>query len=284
MTETGLWQKKVVQDLDRLLCRDPDVLALAVFGSLVQPQVGYDVWSDVDVLLVVEDRVTHRFHPPTEWLEALGAVYAIEQSCNAFWNTTRVCFEDLRRIDLLITSDSNLRKIDEWPRHPFRQGIEVVFSRASWINDVLANAFPQPELSLPSAEQYQAMVERFWFKSVMAVYKVARDDLLVALHLALDLVRDCCVLGMMLRDRTEGTAHHREGGIGNRVVAQLRDTEQPYTAAGILTIVEQSSVAFDELASQWSEDYRENRQPLLKWVGQAREVVTGEWLAGQPGG
>ncbi|MBN1660872.1 MAG: hypothetical protein JXA93_20925 [Anaerolineae bacterium] len=63
------------------------------------------------------------------------------------------------------------------------------------------------------------------------------------------------MLGMMLRDRVEGTTHHRAGGIGNRVVAQLRDTEQPYTAAGILTIAEQSSVAFDELACQWSEDY-----------------------------
>lgn len=117
------------------------------------------------------------------------------------------------------------------------------------------------------------MVNRFWAKSLVAVYKVARSDLLVALHLALDLVRDCCVLEMMLRDRTEGTAHHREGGIGIRLVAQLRDTEQPYTASGILEIVEQSGLAFDELARQWSDNYRERRHPLLQWIRQARDAT-----------
>jgi len=112
MTEIALRQEKMVQDLDRILRQDPDVLALAVFGSVVQPQVVCDVWSDVDALLVVEDRAMHRFHRATEWLEALGAVYAFEQSCNTFWNTMRVCFDDLRRLYLLITSESNLFKSD----------------------------------------------------------------------------------------------------------------------------------------------------------------------------
>ena len=117
------------------------------------------------------------------------------------------------------------------------------------------------------------MSHRFWFKSMVAGYKVVRHDLLIALHLALDLVRDCCVLGMLLRDRAEHTDHHREGGVGNQIVDLLKTTQQPYTASGILDMIEQSSILFDQLASEWSEAYQAHRYPLLNWLHHIRETV-----------
>ena len=107
-------------------------------------------------------------------------------------------------------------------------------------------------------------------------HKVVRDDRLIALHLALDLVRDCCVLGMMLRDRLEGTHIHREGGIGNTVVADLQNTHADYTRNGILDIIEQSAVQFDRLASEWSEAYAHKRAPLIEWIGQIRRTLSGD--------
>ena len=74
----------------------------------------------------------------------------------------------------------------------------------------------------------------------------------------------------LLRDRSEGTAHHRHGGIGNEVAAQLESTRQPYTALGILDSLEQSSDAFDALAARWSECYHEQRHPLLAWIQSVR--------------
>jgi hypothetical protein len=103
-------------------------------------------------------------------------------------------------------------------------------------------------LSIPIS--IEEMVDQFWFKAMLAGYKVVRDDRLIALHLALDLVRDCCVAGMMLRDRSERTNIHREGGLGNHVVANLESTRSSYTAGGILDIIEQSAIQFDQLASE----------------------------------
>jgi hypothetical protein len=102
---------------------------------------------------------------------------------------------------------------------------------------------------------------------------VARDDRLIAFHLALDMVRDCCVLLMMLRDRAEGTNHHREGGIGNRLAAELGSVVQPPTAAGILAMIEVSSILFDELAARWSDIYTGHRQPLLARIRYARKEL-----------
>jgi hypothetical protein len=119
-------------------------------------------------------------------------------------------------------------------------------------------------------EEFQVMVNGFWFKGMLALTKVMRDDRLIALHLALEMVQDCCVLGMLLRDRAEGTDHHRHGGAGNEVAKALEATRHPHTAAGLLDALEQAAVAFDHLAARWSGEYREQRVPLLSWIRHVR--------------
>ena len=273
MIETSLWHDAAVQRLTALLQTDPDVLALAVFGSYLQPQTHLDIWSDLDILLVVRDEAMERFYPGVDWLAPLGSVSAHESSSGAFQNTTRLCFEDLRRIDLVVTTESGLEQVKDWPRVPFWKDVQVLFSRSAQVHQGLSRTFERPELPLVPAEQFETMANRFWFKGVMAVQKVARYDLLIAYHLTLDMVRDCCLVGMMLRDRAEGTDHHRQGGIGNRLVAELASIQQPPTALGILTMIEESSAVFDDLAARWSESYQARRPPLLAWIRHVRETV-----------
>lgn len=117
------------------------------------------------------------------------------------------------------------------------------------------------------------MVQDFWFKGMLTVSKVMRHDLLIAAHLALELLQGTYVLAMLLRDRALGTSHHREGGMGNDFVAQLGMLHSPFTAKGILESVRQSSIAFDGLAKQWSGDYQEQRHPLLAWISFAQETL-----------
>lgn len=273
MIKTDLWQEATLQELTTLLQHNQDVLTLATFGSSIDSQIQRDFWSDIDVLLVVSDGAMVRFYPAIEWLQPLGTLYAYEQSANAFSATTRVCFQDLRRIDILISTETQFTQIEKWPRVPFWKGVTILFSRSHQVEALLSSSFAPPAPSLVSAEAFVMMVHDFWFKALVAVYKIVRNDLLVALHLALDLVRDCCVLKMMLRDRAEGTNIHREGGIGNQFVRQLEENQQPYTALGILATVEQSTHAFDELATRWSDTYQKKHEPLQAWIGLARETV-----------
>jgi hypothetical protein len=78
---------------------------------------------------------------------------------------------------------------------------------------------------------------------------------------------------MLLRDRAEGTAHHRHGGSGNAVVDRLDATRHQHTAAGILETVEESAIAFEALAAEWSPDYESRRGPLLAWIKEARRKL-----------
>jgi Streptomycin adenylyltransferase len=268
MIATPGWQEDAISSLIRLLQPNPNVLALALFGTTAQAQ--QDLWSDVDLLLVVEEGAKALFHPATDWLAPLGELCCTNQSGHSLAATTRAVFRDFRRLDFVITTADGLERAAEWPSVAFWRGTRTLFSRSPRVERVLARTFECPQPGLMSPEQFQAMVNDFWFKGTLAVTKVMRLDLLIALHLALEMVQDCCVLGMLLRDRAEGTAHHRHGGLGNDVVAQLDPTRQPYTAPGILDSLEQCAIAFDELASRWAEQYHEQRYPLLGWIRLAR--------------
>jgi predicted nucleotidyltransferase len=268
-----MWQDIVIRDLVALLQPDQDVLSVVVCGSCALSSIEKDAWSDVDLLVVVCEHAISRYFPTLDWLQTLGDIYAFEQNANQFTYTSRVCFTDFRRLDIVLTTEFALEQIDFWDSVSFWNGTHTLFSRSTLVDTILARSFEQPKPSQISAEQLQPMANRFWFKASLAITKVVRDDLLIALHLALDLARDCCILAMLLRDRDAGTNYHRHGGVGNDFVEQLQTAKSSYDALGILDGIEQSSIAFDSLAARWTDNYKENRQPLIAAINRARQSL-----------
>jgi hypothetical protein len=262
MIQKGLWQERTIQDLTTLLEGNEAVRALLLKGSSANPSIQIDTWSDVDVTIVVADGTLEKFYPTTAWLASLGDMYTFSQSFNECTKTTRACFTDFRRIDCTFVQESDFQA-----QALQSEAIKPLFSRSSLVNEVLANAiFLPPPASVVTPEQFEHLVKDFWFKGLLATSKVMRNDLLIATHLALELIQDTCVLEMMLRDRALGTSHHRDGGMGNDFITHLGPRQHPFTAMGILESVKQSSIVFDGLAKQWSRDYREQSHPLLACI------------------
>jgi hypothetical protein len=54
------------------------------------------------------------------------------------------------------------------------------------------------------------------------------------------------------------------------VVAQLDATRGPFTEEGVLTMIAQSGIPGDRLASGWAVAHRDGRSPLLQLVTHAR--------------
>jgi hypothetical protein len=263
------WHEATLRQLHDLLWADPAVELLAVVGSGAQDRL--DAWSDLDVLLVVKPDALERFASSLAWIEPIGSIYAVERHRGEFSAVVRVCFEDLRRLDLVVTTEAALASHADWPSLPFAAGSRVLFSRAPAAESVLAGPHAPSPPHIPD-QTFADLANGFWFKGVVAVQKVVRGDLLVALHLSLELIQECCVLAMMLRDRELGTTQHRDG-VGNQAAAELETTRRPHTAAGILDSIEQSGIAFDRLATRWSDAYRPRRHPLLAWVASARQAL-----------
>lgn len=270
----SLWQDGLTRKALEVLQGNDAVVALAVFGSSVQG--AGDAWSDVDLLLVVEEDSVERFYPSIDWLHPFGDVYTYEQSAGEFTRVTRLCFTDLRRLDIVITTERALLQIDRWPSVGFWQGARVLFSRSERVSDALSRTYAAPRPSPQSPEEFEKWARAFWFRGIVATGKVVRNDMLIALHLALEMVQDCCVLGMMLRDRAEGTNVHHTGGIGNQFVEEMAGLSCPFTAVGILDMIAKCAEAFDRLALQRADGCGEGRHPLLQMVDRARKHVAGD--------
>ena len=105
------WQDDLVNEMTVTLHVDPDVVALALFGS--QTQSFRDDFSDVDLLIVVRENTIDRFHPSVEWLRPFGEVYACDRSAGEWTRVARVCFRDLRRLDLAVTTEAALARVSD---------------------------------------------------------------------------------------------------------------------------------------------------------------------------
>lgn len=263
------WQESVLADLVSQLAPNEDILGLLLFGSFSDPETHPDEWSDLDILIVVQAGKIETYFPGIEWIRHFGRLYTYNQSADGFTGTTRVCFENFNRIDFVITTEEKLAEMHQRQSLPFCSGSKVLFSRSKKMDEIADQGHLQKGMPA-SQEQFLELVRSVRFKSMLAVYKVVRNDLLIALHLAQDVVRDCCVLAMMLRDRAAGTHIHKQGGVGNQFIAQLEATRQPFTAAGILDSLRASNEIFEKLALEWSGDYQKNRQLLFNWIEKAK--------------
>lgn len=244
-------KQEILRGLEVILKSDEGVLSLSLFGSLANGEVEKDRWSDIDALIVVRDDALERFFPSVSWLSPLGDVFAIQQSSSEDRKTTRVIFKDFEKMDLVITTESAVKD-----RSPFWVKQKLVFSRSETISSILeerALEIVRPNVWRPY--DLEPLVNEFWFVSFVAVTKVVRDDLLIALHLALDLYRDCLLLGMWLRDKETGTHMHRTGGTGADVAKRLDIRLGEISKENILSLIKQCGGEFDKLALQWSPGY-----------------------------
>jgi len=145
----------------------------------------------------------------------------------------------LRCIDFVITTEaSSGSRWTDWPGRPVWRGILAALSRAAPRVDSCAcqeNSRPRwPPLISP--QEFPGDGETgFWFKGMLGGPPKggARGDLLIApAPLALEDGQDCCVLGMLLRDRLEGTRSppaRRASATSNGGPNLTAPTCQPYT-------------------------------------------------------
>lgn len=264
------WQDKTLAQMKDFLQSFDSVQAAFVVGSLANDLVQPDYWSDIDLIVVVSDQEISQFFPNTGWLEPIRSVFATSHSEDPPRFTLRVCFRDMRRVDFIFILASEFNNPKARNLHHFQKDYRVLFAKSPEVDQTLPQKFGVKSENQDPETQFLVMSNAFWFKGMLTVYKVVRNDLLIALHLALDLMRDCLVLKMMIRDRAKGTRHHRIGGVENMFVTQLMAQPSDYTAQGILVMVERYSQIYENLAVEWSPDYQVKREHLLDWTRQAR--------------
>ena len=259
-----------IEHLVRLFEGDPDARAVVLTGSLANDGVPVDVWSDVDAKVILADHAVDRYFASADWLAPFGRLVGLERHASPAVKTLRVCLESFQRFDLVFVAESALRETPRLLQQPCR----VLWSR---LPDLEAHIAPRPPALVyrdVTNADIARMADPFWFKAAVAITKVARNDLLIGAHLALDLARECLVLQMMRRDREKRTTIHRTGGWGNELVDQLvLDGQQP-AAQRILDLIQWSCETFDALAAELAPTYAPRAPYLRPALDRARDAGT----------
>lgn len=263
------WQETAIARLSDAFKRDPAVCAVILTGSLADDAVPADFWSDVDLKVILSDDAVERYHAATDWLATFGRVVGLERHTSPLTKTLRVCLAGSQRFDFVFIPESVLQGESSLFYPPCR----VLWSRLPALKSHIA---PQPlkaEYRAVTAADIERMADAFGFKAALAIAKVARNDGLIGMHLALDLARDCLVLQMLRRDREEGTTIHRTGGWGNDLVAHLVLDGRAPSAQKILDLIQWSCETFDDLALALAPAYAPRAADWLSALNNARMIL-----------
>ena len=125
-----------------------------------------------------------------------------------------------------------------------------------------------------SVAEIERMVDAFWLKVSVTIAKVARNDWLIGLHLALDLARDCLVLQMIRRDQEKKTTVHRVGGWGNDLVHRMPWPDDIQSGEDVLNLVQESRMLYDELAATLLPNYNQRSSLLIPSIEVAKQHCT----------
>ena len=272
MDDPRTWQTRALEQLSQYFAAEPDAKAFVLTGSFAEPDITPDFWSDIDVKIILADQAIDRYYASLTWLLPFGQLIGAERHAGPSIKTLRVCLEGFKRFDFVFIPESALQSLAAGDEPLFRQPCAIIWSRLPGLEKYIAPSPSPVAYQDVAGDTIASIAEQFWFKAAVAITKVMRNDLLIGLHLALDLARDCLLLQMLRRDQALRTTTHRIGGWGNAWVEQFAwDSSECYEVK-ILDLIARSCTGFDELATTLSPDYTTRWPFLSPAIARAKSV------------
>ncbi len=257
------WQGSVLKEVTAFLRSHEAVRGAWLVGSLAADKpVGK--WSDIDLLVVVEDAAFPEFFPASLWANRWGTFVANEEQTDDQGGLSRLFFSNGIAMDISVAPSSALASIDEWERRPFHLTPLPLFSRDPDLSFVLANVTAAP-WERHSDREITARVGKFYLWAAAAVRQAVKGDLLMATHLANELFQICLDVEMISRDNRAGTQIHKAGDMP--LTARTEVPAIDGSPRSILAAVDLACMEFSRSAAELGHDCRETNaalQDLLK--------------------
>ena len=163
-----------------------DVHVLILVGSQARNDHPADAFSDIDVVLTVDDPEVFLGHD--EWLGEIGPVIAdlIEPTAIGGMSERRVLFGSGRDVDFSIVPVDMMRLLGDFKdlaevRELFGRGVRVLVDKVGIVDDITTIAPPEDGGELLSENEYRALASRFWYHLIAATRKWRRGELWVAM-------------------------------------------------------------------------------------------------------
>lgn len=158
----------------------PDIRAALVIGSRARSHRPADEWSDLDIVLLVDD--PNPYINNTGWLTEIAAVKITfsEPLPIGAGRERRVLFDGGLDVDFAVIPADMVRQIPSAvAAEVFGRGFRVLLDRAG-LADGLAVTEPEPARPLPTAAEFAEALSDFWYHAVWTAKKLRRGELWTA--------------------------------------------------------------------------------------------------------
>ena len=157
--------------------KNSDLIRAAVLtSSRANPEAEVDFLSDYDIELYVSD--LSKFKKNDEWLEEFGPImvrWPYKPRSTGFkdgnWITRLILFKDGLRIDFQITDQSKIEK------DAYANGYKILIDKDGITENLKKPTYSEFIIKKPEQEEYEALVNEFWWNAYYVPKYLWRDQL-----------------------------------------------------------------------------------------------------------
>jgi len=161
---------------------EKDIQAAVIFGSRARTDAPADQWSDLDIIFLTDK--PDQFIHSESWLDQIHpySITFLEKTAVGNGMERRVMFSPHLDVDFIILTPEHFTGMLQLKevQQVFKNGYQVLFDKTDVTNGIkVSNDFSQAR-ALPSQEQYDHLVQDFWYHVVWVNKKMLRGELWVA--------------------------------------------------------------------------------------------------------
>lgn len=150
------------------------IRAAILTSSRADPNSHIDFLSDYDIEMYVSD--LHQFRKNDNWLKPLGKIMVRwplkpRTTFDKNWLTRLILFNNGVRIDFQITDKTNIK-----PNH-YDYGYKILIDKDAILKDAPKPTYSKFNISKPSKEEYETIVNEFWWNATYVPKYLWRDEL-----------------------------------------------------------------------------------------------------------
>jgi len=243
----------------------PDVHAVLLVGSQARSDHPADEFSDIDVVLSVDDPAV--FLDDDEWLAEIAPVICdvVEPTAIGGMSERRVLFASGQDVDFSIVPVEMMRLLGDFKDlHEVRallgRGARLLVDELEIADEIDAVVPPEPDSGLLSASEYRALSCGFWYQLIVATRKWRRGELWVAISscegrltsATIEMARWWTTLRRPSTDTWHG-ARFIEEWLDPTVLGALAATRTGYGAAEIRLSLDRLAALFRKLETECRE-------------------------------
>ncbi|MEY8761792.1 AadS family aminoglycoside 6-adenylyltransferase [Chryseobacterium tongliaoense] len=172
---------------------NPDIRAVLLTSSLVNPHAPVDDLSDLDIELVFENMKA--YEEDKKWLELFGnPISMIEEDETCFENKyamKMVLYEDHVKVDFKLYRKSEFIKEVHEENLPedWDVGYKVLMDKDDLTKDLKPPTYQSIMIQKPSEQRFQQLLNNFWWDTTYVAKCLKREDIFYAKFMSENVIR-----------------------------------------------------------------------------------------------